>query len=217
MDSQPLTLAEACVSPQSVVSFGHGVAWACPDGLAYYGAGGGKILTTGLMTRDDWQAIQPSTIVASLYEGSYLGFYTVGGVTKGFVVDPLNPSGMYFMDFSATALFFDELQDSLFLLDGGNIKKWDCGAAQTATARGQQHRSPKPVNFGCAEVTADTDPVTFKLYADGVLKHTQSVASSAPFRLPSGYQATIWQLELSTTGAVQGMSLAQSISELSTS
>lgn len=215
MDSQALTLAEACVAPLSVVSFGHGVAWACPDGLAYYGAGGARIVTTGLMTRDDWQAIKPESIVASVYEGAYLGFYTVAGVTQGFLIDPLNPAGLYFMELPAKALFFDELQDALYLLDGVNIKKWDSGSLQTASCKSKQYRSPKPVNFACAEVTADSYPLTFKLYADGVLKHTQSVAGAAPFRLPAGYLASIWQMELASTGAVQGVAMAESMQEIS--
>lgn len=216
MDSQPLEIAEACVAPRSVVSFGHGVAWACPDGLAYYGAGGTKMITAGLMTREDWQAIKPETIVGSVYEGAYLGFYTVGGVTKGFLVDPLQPTGLYFTDIPGKAVFFDDLQDQLYVLDGVSVKKWDAGAAMTATFKSKLFHLPKPANFGCAEVIADAYPVTCKVYADGLLKHTQSVASASPFRLPAGFLAQNWQIDVSTTGAVQGVALAQSMQELAT-
>jgi hypothetical protein len=37
LDEQPLEVGQACLAPQAVVSFGHGVAWPAPDGLAYYG------------------------------------------------------------------------------------------------------------------------------------------------------------------------------------
>jgi hypothetical protein len=215
LDSQPLEIAEACVSAASVVSFGHGVAWACPDGLAYYGAGGAKMITAGLMTRADWQAINPASIVGGVYEGAYLGFYTVGGVTKGFLIDPLQPTGLYFTDIPGKAVFFDDLQDQLYVLDGVSIKKWDAGAAMTATFTSKLFRTPRPTGFACAEVIADAYPVTFGLYADGVLKHTQTVASSTPFRLPSGFMAQTWQITLSTTGgAIQGAALAQSMKEM---
>lgn len=216
MDSQPLEIAEACVSSASVVSFGHGVAWACPDGLAYYGAGGTKMITAGLMTREDWKAIKPETIVGSVYEGAYLGFYTVGGVTKGFLVDPLQPTGLYFTDIPGKAVFFDDLQDQLYVLDGVSVKKWDAGAPMTATFKSKVFHLPKPANFGCAEVIADAYPVTCKVYADGLLKHTQTVASADPFRLPAGFLASDWQIEVSTTGAVQGVAMAQSMQELAT-
>lgn len=214
MDSQPLELAEACVSARSVVSFGHGVAWACPDGLAYYGAGGAKMITAGLMTRDDWQAIKPETIVGGLYEGAYLGFYTVGGVTKGFLVDPLNPMGIYFTNIPGGAMYFDELQDQLYVLDGVNIKKWNAGAAMTASFASKVFRTPKPVNFACFEIVADTYPVQLSIYADGVLKHSQSVTAANSRRLPSGFSAEKWQIELSLTGSMQGFQMAQSFKEL---
>ena len=214
MDSQPLELAEACVSARSVVSFGHGVAWACPDGLAYYGAGGAKMVTLGLMTRDDWQAIQPGSIVAGSYEGAYLGFYTVAGVTKGFLVDPLSPTGIYFTDIPGQAVYFDDLQDQLYVLDGVNIKKWDAGAALTAAFTSKVFRTPKPVSFACFEVIADSYPVQLSVYADGVLKHTQSVTATNSRRLPSGFTAEKWQVELSTAGALQGFQMAQSVQEL---
>ncbi len=215
LDEQPLAWNEACVSARSVVSFGHGVAWACPDGLAYFGAGGPKMITNGLMTREDWQAIDPASIVGSLYEGAYLGFYTVAGVTKGFLVDPLQPTGLYFTDIPGQAAFFDALQDQLYVLDGTSIQKWNAGEAMTATFRSKVFRTPKPLSFAAAEVVAQDYPVTCKVYADGVLKHTQTVLAANPFRLPSGFLAQAWQLELSTTGAaIQGMAMAQSMSEI---
>jgi hypothetical protein len=59
--------------------------------------------------------------------------------------------------------------------------------------------------------------VTFQVYADGVLKHTQTVTSRDPFWLPSGYMALDWQMEVETTGAVQGCVLATSMQELANS
>lgn len=236
LDGAPVEFAEACVAARSVVSLGHGVAWACPDGLAYCGAGGSKLITAGLMTRDDWQAINPESIVGSMYEGAYLGFYTVGGVTKGFLVDPLNPTGLYFTDIPGSAVFFDELQDQLYLLDGLDIKKWDAGTQLLATFRSKRYRAPKPVNFACAEVVADGYPVSVKVDALGMkaeevakllvevpqltaptatsVRYTVVVADRTPFRLPSGFLASEWQLEISTTDPVQGVAMAQSIREL---
>jgi hypothetical protein len=214
MDEQPMEWSQACVAPLSAVGMGHGVAWAAPDGLAYVGNGGPRLLTDGILTRDDWQALKPETITGTMYEGRYFGFYN-DGTRKAFMLDPANPQGMYFMDFGVDAVYLDRLQDALYVLDGVNVKKWDAGAALTVTVRTKVHRMPKPVpGFACAEVVADSYPVSFKLYADGALKHTQSVASSAPFRLPGGYHADRFQVELSTTGAIQGYALAHAMQEL---
>jgi len=215
LDEQPTTFLQACVSPPSVVSMGHGVAWASPDGLAYIGQDGARMLTEGVMTREDWQALEPSSIMGCMFERRYFGFCTVGGVRKGFVVDPANPSGVYFLDFGVDAVYGDDLQDALYVLDGVSVKKWDASSALTVTFKIKLHRLPKPAcAFAVAEVTADAYPVTFKLYADGVLRHTQAVASAAPFRLPGGYHAQTAQMEVSGTAAVQGVAVAHSMAEL---
>jgi hypothetical protein len=216
MDEQPVEFYQSCVAPLSAVGMGHGVAWASPDGLAYIGSGGPRMLTEGMLTRDDWQAIVPSSIQGTMYERRYLATYTVAGVKKGFVLDPANSSGMYFLDFGFDALYLDDLQDALFVLDGVNIQKWDASTTlKTVTAKSKLFRMPKPMQaFSCAEVVADTYPVTFKIYADGALKHTQTVASAEPFRLPGGYYAQTFQLEVIGTSAIQGMAAAHSMKEM---
>lgn len=56
--------------------------------------------------------------------------------------------------------------------------------------------------------------ITFKLYADGVLKHTQDVISAEPFRLPGGYLSNIYSVEITGTQPVTRVSVAESIFEL---
>ena len=222
MDEQPVEFCQACIAPLSAVGVGHGVVWASPDGLAYVGGGGARLLTGpnqdnphGIMTRDDWQAINPSSIKGCLYEHRYIGFYTQSGVRKAFVYDFSNPQGMYFLDFGVDALYLDDLQDTLFVLDGLNVQRWDAGSAKTATFRSKLFRSTKPVvGFACAQVVAESYPVTFRLYADAALKHTQTVASGEPFRLPGGYYGRDFQIQVETTGAVQAVAVAHSMREL---
>lgn len=215
MDETPMEFLQACIAPLSAVGLGHGVAWASPDGLAYVGQGGARMLTDGLMTREDWQALNPSTIQGCVYERRYFGFFNDGS-RKGFMVDPLNPQGIYFMDFGCDALYVDDQQDALFVLDGVSIKKWDAGAALTTTFKSKVFHLPKPTQaFAAAEVVASSYPATFKLYADGALVHTQTVANANPFRLPGGYHAQDVQIEVSTSGAIQAIAMAHSITELS--
>lgn len=215
LDEMPVDFLQSCVASRSVVSMGHGIVWASPDGLCYIGQGGARVLTEGVLTRDDWQALNPSSIVASLYERRYLAFHTVGGVTKGFVMDPMNPAGMFFFDFGAQAVYFDDLQDQLYILSGSSVQRWDAGSGLTTTVKSKLHRSPKPLAaYGCAQVIADGYPCTFKLYADGTLKHTQTVTSAVPFRLPSGYYSDTTQLELSTNSQILYCAVAHSMLEL---
>lgn len=218
MDEQPMDFLQACVSKRSIVSMSNGVAWASPDGLCFISKEGYRVLTDGIMTRDDWQSIVPSSIKGCMYESRYVGLYTVSSVTKGFVIDVNNPQGIYFFDFNASFMFFDELQDQLYLLNGTNVQKWDAGANdKTVTAKSKEYLMPRPTQaLAVAQVDADSYAnVTFKLYADGVLKHTQAVTSRAPFRLPGGYRAMKFQIEVSSVGgAVQNVFAAHTVDEI---
>lgn len=217
MDDEPVAIIAACVSRTGVVSFKHGACWASADGLVYAGSGAApRVITDGMMLREDWQALNPSSIVAAQYAGRYMGFYFAGGVWKGFMLDPQNPAGIYFFSQGYSAVYFDELQEALYVLDGVNIAKWDAGAAlMTATFRSKVFRVPAPSNPAVAEIIADAYPVTFKLFADGVLKCTETVASREPFYLPSGYLADDFQIEVSTSaGAITGVAVAESVADI---
>jgi hypothetical protein len=214
MDQQMLEIPQGCVSSKSIVSMGTGVAWASDDGLCWFGSGGARILTAGLMLREDWQALVPSSIIGKMYEGLYFGSYDDGSGRKGFIIDPSSPQGIFFLDTGYTAMHFDELKDQLYVLDGVNIKKWDAGSLMTVKARSKVFHNPKPINFSAAEVLADSYPLTLRVYANGVLKHTQSVANNNPFRLPSGFLAQSWQMEIEGTSAVQSVAIATAVTEL---
>jgi hypothetical protein len=57
--------------------------------------------------------------------------------------------------------------------------------------------------------------ITFRLYADGVLKHTQVVTDDEPFSLPGGYLSNIYSVEIESALPVTRVSVAEDILELS--
>jgi hypothetical protein len=218
MDEMRVEFDQACVATLSAVGMGHGVAWASPDGLAYLGSGGPRLVTAGLMTRDDWQALVPSTIKGCMFDGRYFGFYN-NGTAGGFVIDPANPGGIYFLDFGADAVHVDALQDALFILSSQDVQKWDSDVPLTTTFKSKVFHQPKPTpSFSCAQITgeqSEESPATFNMYVDGVLKHTELVVGQNPFRLPSGFTGVDFQFEVSSTTSIQGVAVAHSLTELS--
>ncbi len=218
MDDTPVEFLAACVSPASVVSFGHGACWATSDGLAYVGTNGApRLLTEGVMLLDDWKALTPATMVGTQFDGKYFGFYDSGaGVLRGFVIDPLTPeAGIRFLSAGYAAAYFDALSEELYVLDGTGVKRWNAGASNmTVTHRSKVHRMPRPVNMAVAKVIADTYPCTFKLYADARAAWAKTVASKEPFALPSGYLAENYQIEVETASDITGVVVADSLEEL---
>lgn len=209
MTAEKVELDQACVSKRSIVSMGGGVIYASPDGLMYVGAGGSRILTEGWFTRDKWQALSPSGIDGSWTDGKYIGFHATGG----FIMNSLEDSEFVTFDDTASGTYVDKVNDTLFMVKNGVIRKFNAGAAKTFTWRGRKvlaNLRPAPK---CAKVEATAYPVTMKLFADGVLKHTQSVASSAVFRLPNGYRARHLEIELSGTQPITYAGMADTPEE----
>lgn len=244
LDQMPLEIPQGCVAAHSVVSMGTGIVWASADGLCWYGADGARIITAGLMTRTDWQAIKPATIIGQMYEGLYLGSYSLDdGVTrKGFMIDPQNPTGIYFLEKGYEAMYFDELQDQLYVLDGTGVQRWDGGTVPMKTTFvSKQYRLPKPTpSFAWLEVIASGNVNVITVKVDALEVDPAEVAATLarypgrmsaptatslrysvdlpavvrPLRLPGGFSAQVWQITVESFGPIQGVSLAHSVEEL---
>lgn len=204
----------ACVSKRSLVDLGDVVVYAAADGLVAVGPGVAKIVTESAMTRDDWQALKPSSIHAYQVEGRYIGFYDTGSAQGGFIFEPRDQS-FVFLDTYATAGFYDLTEGALFLQVGDRVVRWDGAewAKQSYTWESREAVTPL-MTFAAARVQADSYPATFELYADGVLKHTETVVDNKPFRLPGGYRARQWKAKFSGTATVRSAALVSGIDEL---
>ena len=207
-----IRVKQSCVSKRSIADAGFGSFCATPDGLMLIGDEGVQIVTEGLMTRRDWQALKPETILGVFHDGRYFGFYDDGTTQAGFIYRHADRE-LTWTDLHATAAYADERTDSLYLLIGGNIQRWDSGTPLTARLKSKRYRVLRQ-NLACAKVISDTYPVTFKYYADGVLKQTKTVTDDRPFRLPSGFRPDYIEFETSFTGRIIPVQLASSPEEL---
>lgn len=222
---------QACVSAHSVVPFQGAVIYASPDGLVSLSPSGANLLTDKLFDRDSWQALGPSSIFSCKHDGRYYGFLAAGG----FVLDT---SGNFMPhDITATACYVDPVLDKMYLAIGADIQKWDSGTLKTTVWRSKRYNLGFPTGFSCAQIKANSfASLTFKfvatmdsateatdvaaasnglLVANGAtLTHTQVITGPAPFRLPSGFVARLWEFEISGTDHWTVASVAGSMTEL---
>lgn len=208
---------QACVSKRSLAAVDGGVIYASPDGLILVSVTGQvQNLTAALFSRDEWQALVPSSIDGYFHDGRYFGFYNTGTAQGGFIFDPAQGTGAFtFIDTYATAGYADLLQDALYLKVGSSIVKWGASTSfQSYTWKSAVFELTVPSNPACAQVVARSYPATFNLYADGALKHTQVVTNADPFWLPSGYRARFLEVEITGTGEVLAVHVASSPQEL---
>ena len=200
---------QACVAARSVVAFGGGVVYASPDGLVSVTQSGAKILTESIYDNEAWRALTPANIFAVKHDNRYYGFLASGG----FILD--TAGNFTFHDITATSAYGDPVLDQLYIAAGNYIQKWDSATAKNHTWKSKRFNLGKPTAFNCAQIKANSFAgLTFKMYADGVLKFTKTVTSADPFRLPSGFKSRLYEFEISGTDHWTSAYVAGSMEEL---
>ena len=92
-------------------------------------------------------------------------------------------------------------------------------APLTYTWKSKVFQVDQPLNMAAAQIFGEhttTTPLTFNLYADGVLRYTKSVTDDRPFRLPGGYTAETFEVEFIGTTDVTDFFMATTMRELAT-
>lgn len=204
----------ACLSKRSICSIGGGAAYASQDGLVIYR--GGEFSVVRALSKDKWEAYNPSSIHAYVYDGRYYAFWE-NGSSKGLLVFNFTGEGaeIWESDIHATAGYVDNKFAGLYLAQTPNIYRWDGGPTLLDYRwRSKIFVMDYPVNMSCAQVSARSYPVTFRMYADGVLRHTQNVQNEQVFRLPGGYKADEYEVEVEGEVRVNGIDMATSVAEL---
>lgn len=216
--SDPL-LPQGCVSKRSLSSLlGFGVMYASQNGLVGVNAvGGASIATESVISEQEWQRLNPSSIIAATHDDRYYGFYDNGVTQGGFIFDPKQGgNGWSWLDFYAQAVFNDPRTDSLYLVIANELYKWD-GAATSRPYRWRSklYQLPRGANLRACQVRAsDYINLTLRLYENGTLFYTRAVTSDMEFVLPA-VDVTQFQFELAGTSRVNSVQFAEDMDELS--
>lgn len=211
MALEKLPVPYACLSKRSICTAMGGVIYAAADGLVQISGTGVTVLTDALYTRREWNALNPSSMLCAVWDEKIFIFYD-NGTKAGLILDMAN--GLTSTTVHAQAAFTDPVTGALFLVVGSKIVKWDGGAAGTFTWKSRKEILPMVTNFSFGQILASAYPLTAKIYADGVLKHTATVTSELPFRLPAGFKSRYWEVEISGSGRVFSAQMAESGEEL---
>ena len=118
-----------------------------------------------------------------------------------------------FTDVSAACGFYSAKEDALYVANGSVLHKWATGSELTYTWKSKTFESPIPMNLGAISV-ACVGTVSVKIYGDNVLRSTTACTNDTLVRLPGGYTASEWRIELEGTAHVDYVKLATSVKEL---
>lgn len=214
MSAQKLETNQACVSRRSVASVQGGVLFASPDGLCAADSSGVRLLTQGVFTREEWQALSPSTMVGIEHESIYYLFHSGGCLTFDMTSKKLGRvAGLT----GVTAAFVDRLDDRLYVVIANQILPFNAGSTRL-TGKWKSGKMTLPAQAGLSwlkvygDQTVDA-PVTVKWYGDGALRHTATVNNLEAQRLPPGR----WlehEVEIESQARLTRVVMAGSLQEL---
>lgn len=123
-------------------------------------------------------------------------------------------------DDQANAVHRDRDTGKLYIADLDTIYEWDSSASRmTATWLSGRIRLASKVNLGAVIIEAESyDSIIFKLFAEingtDTLITTLTIEDEQPVRLPGGYLANIYWIEITTTDRVYRVAVGESIFDL---
>jgi len=215
MSAQKLDSNQSCASSDSIASVQGGVLYASPDGLCVADQRGVKLVTDSLYTREDWSALNPSSMFAIEHENIYYLFFNNGA--KGCLTFDLNNQKLGRADLQADAAYVDRMTDTLYLVNATSINALFSGADhRTGNWKSIKFTLPDQQPMAWLRVLgeqSESEPVTVKWYGDGVLRHTVNLTSINPVRLPAGRYLE-HELEISSKSRVTQVFICSNTQEL---
>lgn len=212
MSQQADVSLQACASANSMVAVEGGVVYASPDGLCLANGAGVQLLTMDHFTRADWQLRVPEFMFCAYHEGTV---YIYGGAIEGASAFHLETKKLTALEATASAVYVDQLTDQIYIASGNTISAvFASPAPRTALWRSKLAVQPRQTGFAWLAVESDfSAPVLVRWYGDGVLRHTASVSSRIPVRLPAGCYLE-HEVEIESSARVTRVTLTSSTAEL---
>ena len=220
MSSIELHLEQGCIARRSIASGAFGCCYASPDGLVVISGSGSGVVTEGLLTQAQWQALNPPSMITVVHEDTVIITYTKADGVKGTMLfnPQMKEAGVRFTKQTFTAAYRDALLDSVIIYDPdheGRFSLWDRGEPMNYVWRSKLNILPKPLNFTAFRVEADSyDNTVFRLVIDGGERSEVQVLDSGEYRLPAGYTSRYVQVEVEGTDLVRKITIAEAPHEL---
>ena len=212
---------QAGVSKGGIVDLGGQVAYASNDGIVLaQGMAASLDLSFKFFTRAEWREMYGDKlhlIRLSAHDGALVVWFEDG--TPGFMLRFEEESlSMTRLTNGWRAAFVNPVDDSLYVSDGTTVVAFRAGGGRMPFVwRSKDFITARPTSFGAIQLTG-TGTVAIEVYADDVLRHTQSVAlddiMAMPLRLPSGFLSRKWSLKLSGSGEVFEANISNTVAEL---
>lgn len=229
--SDPLTFTplrlegyQPCVSKRSIKAFQGGVLYASPDGLVMVDPNGRlSVITSGILTREQWQRYKPESMHAAVHDSRYYCWYENGAEKGCLILDATD--GDVVMTRSSifvTAAYSDHRRDELFVaLENGDLCKWNAGPLVQLEWTGRTYILERPQNLGAVQVVADAYPLIFELDAvvetdtgPRTIHISKTIHNGRPVRMDGSYRARTYSYSVKSTSVVREITIASTLANV---
>lgn len=164
MVMEKMELNLPCISPRSIVDLGYSVAYASHLGLVSISSNGASVVTTNVLTRDQWLQMNPYSFVAGQFAGRWMASFAytdeAGEGKRGIIIIDLSGDQAFLIRNSdyADSMFYDIKSGSVYLLKSGtDIYEWDAISEPFGEQlwRSKRFVIPTETNFGALLVEGD--------------------------------------------------------------
>ena len=203
--------AQVMQNEQSL-SDGGGVYFASQDGICVIAGMVVTVLTEPFMEKADWEAKGPSSALLAHYD-RWLMCFCSGGSFMLRIGDAV--TGIVDLSDEPTAVWHDQKNDSLYLVIGTAIVKWQGAPTyRSYTWTSKEWFTQRPLDWRGAKVVAESYPVVLTLVGDGVTQATVTFTDIAARLIPKVRRSKKWQYTLSGAGPVDEFVLTQSLGDI---
>ena len=155
---QKIDAIEPCVSRRSMVATAVGAFYASSSGIVLVNSGGAKVVTQGILTKEEWATYTPANIFAAQYGLRYIAFTSS---TQGFIYDPTEQTAQWIEleGFSGVdGVETDKYTGNVLLLQDDRAYEWDPAGGERLSWRWQSKvlQTPEPINFGAFRIDFST-------------------------------------------------------------
>lgn len=218
---------------------GVGVAFAGPDGMMV-SAGATQVenLTGMIFTREQWQELDPTSILAVAHDETLYFFYDNGTTKGGYALEPgPNGFGLISLGLHACAVYADPIEDRLYLVldeydepedpllffppsgvnpDGLRIYAWNEGAEPMPYRwRGKLWLLPMESAFQMAKVKAENySAIALRMFGDSAEVMGVAVTGKAEFTMPMSTAYEAFEIQLVGTSRVRTVQAVQNVEEI---
>ena len=213
-----LSAPQAGISQRSMVNVDGAVAYASNDGIVLVEGSVASIeASQKLFNRNTWRArygdiLSDYSLRLAYQDGFIVG--TSSTTAKGFLLRlDEDVGGLTRIADTIAHTFTLPITDALYYTIGNTVYRWQGGTGLTFDWWGRDWVFPTEVSMGAGYIRA-TGSVDVKVYADGVLAHSETLTTGF-FRI-AGPRAHRWSIRLTGTGSAVAheVAIAQTMTEL---